>query len=513
MKDIGSGDIRKYWQVIKGRKYIFILVSLVVMSVIVWGSFFLSKKYQASSTVFIERNIISSLVRGMVLTPSVKNSLRVLTYTMNSREMLLKVIRALDLDAKLTNQKDMESVITDFQNNTGINIKGSDLFIVSYVGKEPKLVRDYVNTLVSIYIEENTSAKREGTYSANKFLTEQIGHYKGKLNEAEEKLSKFRIEKELFYAADEKTIIESIKRLSGVAGNTEMQIKEYVARKEKIQQQLSGEEPLTLAIVDNEGGGNKNIQFRLMKLEKNLPVLLIKYTEKYPEVLRIKAEIEHLKKQIEDGNHEEIVDDDIVSGTSIMNPMYQKLKEDSMKMASEIDSLKVKRSSLNDSIKKLESDLKNMPADEKILTDMMRERNTYRRIYENLLGRVGKAEVSKQMELEDKGTNFRIVDRAVMPLNPVSPDRIKMILLGILAGIAAGVGVVLLLEHFDNSIKDVDTLNTEFKYPVFAVIPRIVTQEDVNKDKKLNRTVYAISIAYLSVIGGLFIKEIVERFL
>ena len=154
-----------------------------------------------------------------------------------------------------------------------------------------------------------------------------------------------------------------------------------------------------------------------------------------------------------------------------------------------------------------------MPADKKKLTDMMRERNTYRRIYENLLGRLGQAEVSKQMELEDKGTNFRIVDRAVMPLNPVSPDRIKMILLGILAGIAAGMGVVLLLEHFDNSIKDVDTLKTEFNYPVFAVIPRIVTQEDVNKDKKFNRTVYAISLAYLSVIGGLFIKELVGRFL
>jgi hypothetical protein len=45
------------------------------------------------------------------------------------------------------------------------------------------------------------------------------------------------------------------------------------------------------------------------------------------------------------------------------------------------------------------------------------------------------------------------------------------------------------------------------------VIPRIVTEEDVNKDKKFDRTVYAISIAYLSVIGGLFIKELVRRFL
>jgi polysaccharide chain length determinant protein (PEP-CTERM system associated) len=196
MKDIGSGDVRKYWQVIKGRKYIFILVSLVVMSVIVWGSFFLPKKYQAISTVFIERNMITNLVRGMVVTPSVENRLRVLRYTMNSREMLLKVIRALDLDAKITNQEDMESVITDFQENTDINIRGSDLFRVSYTGKEPKLVRDYINTLISIYIEENTSAKREETYSANKFLTEQIGHYKGKLNESEEILSKFRIEKE-----------------------------------------------------------------------------------------------------------------------------------------------------------------------------------------------------------------------------------------------------------------------------------------------------------------------------
>src|SRR4030067_551064 len=97
MKDISQIDIKKYSQIVIRQRYLFIAVSLFCLSVIVWGSYIMPKTYEAKSTVFIERNVIKNLVQGMVVTPSLEERLRVLTYAIMSRHMLVKVINAMDL--------------------------------------------------------------------------------------------------------------------------------------------------------------------------------------------------------------------------------------------------------------------------------------------------------------------------------------------------------------------------------------------------------------------------------
>ena len=516
MKDISQIDIKRYWQIVIRRRYLFIAVSLFCLSVIVWGSYIMPKTYEAKSTVFIERNVIKSLVQGIVVTPSIEERLRVLTYAMMSRNMLLKVINAMDLDIKAKNQASMESMVKDFQDNTKIMVKGNDLFVVSYRGENPKIVRDYVNTLVSEYIEENISSKRQEAFGANKFLSDQIDFYKKKIEEAEERLMSFRREKGLTLATDERTLVSSIKQNKDEMENTEVKIKELEAKKAKMKQQLSGEEPFTVAIIDNkEKGGNLSI--RLKMLEQKIPMLLTRYTEKYPEVIKTRAEIETIKKQIEAQKQsqgaENASEGDLGSGTSMMNPLYQQLKEDLFRTDSEIDSLKAKITILNIRLKKSESEMQNIPKEKKDLADFERDRNTHQKIYEQLLSRLGRAEVSEQMEVQDKGTTFRVVDPAILPTRPVSPNRVLLILIGIAAGAAAGVGAVLLGDYLDNSIRDIDTLKSQLGLQVLAVIPKITTDDDIKKEQRLDRRVYAISLTYLTIIGGIFIREIIVSFL
>ncbi len=517
MKDISQIDIKRYWQIVIRRRYLFIAVSLFCLSVIVWGSYIMPKIYEAKSTVFIERNVIRNLVQGMVVTPSIEERLRVLTYAMMSRNMLLNVINAMDLDIKAKNEASMESIVKDFQDNTKIMVKGNDLFVVSYKGGNPKIVRDYVNTLVSEYIEENTSSKRREAFGATKFLSDQIDFYKKKIEEAEERLMSFRREKGLTLATDERTLVSSIKQNKDEMENTEVKIKELEAKKAKMKQQLSGEEPFTIAIIDKEKGDGSSLSTRLKMLEQKIPMLLTRYTENYPEVIKTRAEIETIKKQIEAQKQsqgaENASEGDLGSGTSMMNPLYQQLKEDLFRTDSEIDSLKAKITILNIRLKKSESEMQNIPKEKKDLSDIERDRDTHQKIYEQLLSRLGQSEVSEQMEVQDKGTTFRVVDPAILPTRPVSPNRVLLILIGIVAGAAAGVGAVLLSDYLDNSIRDIDTLKSQLGLQVLAVIPKITTDDDIKKEQRLDRRVYAISLTYLTIIGGIFIREIIVSFL
>jgi polysaccharide chain length determinant protein (PEP-CTERM system associated) len=391
-----------------------------------------------------------------------------------------------------------------------------ELFKVSYTGLNPKIVRDYINTLISIYVEGNTSAQREETNTANKFLSEQIAHYKNKVDEAEGKLTRFRHEKGLYYSSDEESMLKSIRDYKNGIEQLKISIETLEAKKEKIRQQLSGEKPLTLIMLDQtKTVENDPMSNKIRLLQNELDILMATYTDSYPEVIRIRAELELLQKQ--SLHQEETQIDDIMSefsmpGTSGVNPVYQQLKEELFNTESDIDSKKATVVSLSNRIKQMKTYLENIPEDNKVLSNFERDRETYKKIYEQLISRLGQAEVSKQMELENKAANFRVVDPALMPTNPISPDRVKLIILGIIAGIAAGIGVILLLDYINHSIKDVEILKADFKMPVLAVIPTIIVEEDIIKARRLDKTVYSISIAYLSVIGGLFIKELIGKF-
>ncbi len=514
MNDSNQTDLKKYLKVVNERKYLFIGVSLLVMSVIIWGSFFIPKMYEAKCTVFIERNIINSLVKSMTFTSSLEERLGVISYAMKSRSLLLKVIKELDLDVNVENAADLEELVEHFQKKTEINLvsrrgKKTDLFTVSYRNKEPKVARDYVNKLITIYVEENLTAKREDSYEANRFLSEQIQYFKTKLNKAEDKIIEFRKEKGVFIAIGENMVVEEIKIAQNSLDKIAMQKLEFNAKMKLTEEQLSREKPYTVAMLGKMTGAS--INNRVMSLQNKLSNLLVKYTENYPEVIKVKGEMEPLQSQIDSGN---LTDQETSEGTetemSTQNPLYQQLKEDLSKIKIDLAALDAKEKHLHQQVETKKAYLRDIPSEKKKLADLERERANYKGINDQLVLKLGQSEVSKQMDIQDKSDTFRIVDPAILPNKPVSPDRVMIILMGLFAGIASGLGVVFLLDSMDKSIKSLDELKS-LNLPVLAVVPRIVTDSDKTHSRRTDRMVYSCSIVYLMVIGVVFVKELINR--
>ncbi|RJQ14914.1 MAG: chain length-determining protein [Nitrospiraceae bacterium] len=518
MNDSAQMDIEKYWRIVAGRKYLFIAVSLLCLSIVVWGSYFVPEIYEAQCTVLIERNVINALVKDITVTPSIEERLRVLSYTMTSRTLLLKVIADLDLDVNGEDQAGMEKLVKNFQENTVIKMvnkggKEADWFSVTYRDRDPKVARDYINTLVRRYVEENVSAKREESSEANRFLGEQRKFFKDKLDELEEKIMTFRRNKGIFIAIDEKTIVGDIKTAHEILEALKIQKMELEAKKKLTEKQLKEEKPYTVAMLGRMKGDSVND--RMLTLQNKLNDLLVKYTENYPEVIKIKAEIETLKMQTQ--ARPAASGEDVQQGgeteMTTLNPLHQKLKEELSKFDSDLAAIAAKERHLSGLLETKKEYLRNIPMEKKGLSDLERERDNLKKIDDELVLKLGQSEVSKQMEIQDKAETFRIIDPAILPAKPVSPNRVVIILAGIIVGIACGFGAVLLLYNMDSSVKSVDELKSLFKTPVLAVIPRIVTEAELIKKKKTDRMVYGASIAYLLVICALFVKELIGRLL
>lgn len=482
------------------RKVLFLAVVLLITSVVITYSYFIPKQYRADSTVFIEKNVINRLVKGLAVSPDMDDRVRVLKYALLSRELVTRVLDEIDSVPPLANDSQKQEYITALQRRINLSVKGKgDLFIISLVDENPAFARDFINTLVRTYVEENLTAKRDETYGANRFLDEQIALFKLKLDQTEDTIIQFRRSQNVFLGNDEQSKVADIKGYLNQLDQIDLDVTTLTAKKQLLEKQLQTIEPKISLFSEERRQGS------IALLEERLDRLLLTYTENYPEVVRLKTEIEALRIRQEQNGEE---------SASIkmqgVNPVYQDTLQEKLTLEAEISSLNAKMNKLRQMIQSREEGLREVPEQRKELDRLIQERDSARKIYQELLLRLGQSEVSKQMEIGDKATTFRIVDPAILPRVPVSPNMLKMILLAIAAGIGSGVGLVMLLEKQDSSVKSIDDLKT-FGVRVLAQIPSIADPQAVRQRNNKDRWVYALAASYGLVVLALLAYESLHR--
>lgn len=486
-------DIKHYIRLIRRRNKIFVFTSLFIMTSFIAASNLAPEVYEASSTVFIERNIINSMIKDITINPSLEERLNVLSYSMKSRSLITKVLEDIDVNLEAENHEETNKLIEQLQENTVIEIdkdrsrgNNMNLFIVSFRGDDPEFARDYVNALVRRYIEENLSAKRDEAYEANRFLSDQITYFKDNLDKIESGIVDFRKERGIFIATDERRVVEDIKAAQYKLDEIENQKKELNAKKKLIEKQIKKEYP-----------------DMMISLQGRLNELLLKYTENHPEVILMKSRIDALKKMSRNSTvnvHDSQRDE---ADAALLNPLYHKSREDLASTELELAGLRAKEESIEKQLDAKKAYLRSIPFEKKKLADMEGERDIYKGIYEKLILRLGQSEVSKQMELQEKAATFRIVDPAVLNNKPVSPDRVKIMLLGILAGFTGGMGTVLFLDKTDNSIRSLAVLKS-IGLPVLAVIPTVESLKEATGRRKREIALYTFAGMYMVCILTVF---------
>jgi polysaccharide chain length determinant protein (PEP-CTERM system associated) len=496
-----QNEVTKYLKIIFRHRYLFVSVSLLVMTAITAYSYLMPEQYQSDSTVFIEKNIINNLVKGIAMTPDLSDKIKVLKFALLSRDIVTKVLEDIDSDIFTKSKSERQHYITNLRERIMITVKGEELFIVSLIDSDPKFAQEFINTLVSKYVEENVSAKREESYGANRFLVEQLDTFKAKLDQAETAIIDFRKKQGVYLSMDERTDLAEIKQFMREIEDIELQLQTLKARQGRLIQQLDSLDK-TVDIFSEAGGGGHIVQ-----LERRLGDLLLRYTENYPEVVRLKAELEGLKNRA-------ATDPGDSTGTTRMtslNPLYQEVQQKMFEVETEISSFEAKKKNLKELVTQREKNLHEVPVNKKELAVLIQERDSHREIYQELLKRMGQSEVSKQMEISDKTSTFRIVDPANYPEIPVSPNMVKMIFLAIFGGLGCGLGAVVLLDYFDTSVNDPQQLE-ELGVEVLAMIPNIADGvADVQAGKR-DRTLYVAGTLYLSGFVVLLIYEALHRY-
>ncbi len=467
-------QFERYARILLQHKRVVVVVALLVMTLGVVISYVLPKKYEAQSTVFIEQSVISELVKGIATTPSMEAKIKVLTVAMMSRETLFKVMRILDKDVEFASDMEREAYITDLRERISIRLdEKRGIFFISFQDSDPRYARDFVNTITQVYIESNTASKRDESLEATRFLSDQIESFKKRLDAVEDEINQYKAEHGLQLATDETTIRFEI-------ADAERKLEAIRARRLELETKLQ---------LMPSGTGRSG---HLVDMERQLAALLTAYTDQHPKVVRLQGQIRAVKNSPSGG----------MTGNSgsAAKTLIQ----------AEIDAAALQEKAQLATIDEKTELLRRIPTLRTGLNELLRKKENETLIYTQLVTRYGQSEVSKQMEMENKSMNFRVVDPAVMPDTAISPQRVPIMLLSALAGIGIGIAVIMvpyIMRGSVESLSDLRTLNQR----VLAVLPAVPKPKEERIRVRGDRIFLSFATVYFLLLVAVGIMEALGR--
>ena len=504
-------DVKRYVGISLRRRYMAIGVALAVLSVFTWGSFVVPKVYEASATVSIENvGIIKPLIQGVGFSVSMQERQTNIRNRITSRNIVERVIDKIGMTAKLKDRSQVDEMAASVQKSLLVTMRSSseresDLFTVAYRGNDPKVVRNLVDELVREFIDDSVQFQRTDAVGAYDFIEGQLNEYKEKLESSDKRIREFRERNPQMIPQSENTIAGRIETFQTARIDSEIRLKELTRKRESLRQQLSGEKELTVAFVTKEGSPESRLNY----LNNQLMVLMTKYTDNYPEVVKTKSEIDELQKQMALPSGAKNTGSD--GEMKAVNPVYRQIKEEMQRTETDIESLKARMEELAKQQDVGQKILGQKPKEQEEWSKLQRDRTVYQKVYDDLLQKLENARVSKNLELADKSTKYRVVDPPLLPRIPVQPNRVLLIILGLLLGVASGAGTAIALDYLNFSFKDEDSLHKALNLPVLAAVPSVVIEADVQAEEVLDKKVITAALAYLSLIGIVFVVEILYR--
>jgi uncharacterized protein involved in exopolysaccharide biosynthesis len=237
--------------------------------------------------------------------------------------------------------------------------------------------------------------------------------------------------------------------------------------------------------------------------KRELDDLLRRYSVKHPDVIRIKNEIAAVEEQAKAQGSKDSL------GTlwaPVTSPLAQVLRKQIAGLDSEAISLQSQIEGLRREVGKYQSRIDNTPVRGIELGKISRTYDITLRKYQDLLAKGLESELSENMEKKQKGEQFQVIDPANFPLKAFRPNRQRIILVGLLAGLAAGFGLAFLWETLDRSFKHSEELNGYIDLPVLATLPAVLTRGSVLDERRAHGLLVLASIGLL-VVGLVCVRQ------
>ena len=465
-----------------GSRHKWVVISSILVSLAAAGIYctVAPKSYRSETLLAVEeRQIPESYVQG-VAEGNVEQRIFLIQRQMRSQTLLGKIVKDFNLYPKVLASKGWAFVIAKVASDIKVELFGKkpqanfvphnsvEAFTVSFAHEDPEVAMQVAGAVAGQFILENSKARAETAEGTTEFIDLEAQDAHRALEQQDNEIRRFKAEHigELpeqmepnLRALDRLqndliSINDSIHRLSDRLAALGKSVQEY--------KQLGGE---TAAPSGGRAGTNRVLA--LKDARERHAKLSAEFTENYPDVVVAKEEIARLEKQLVEPSRPGA----IAPGGTPPDTYFEDLKRQEDEANAEMISLKGRREALHIEKHDYEKRVAAGPAVEQELQILMRHYDNLKNNYRSLLDKQLNARISENLEKQQKGSQFRVVDPANLPLAPEKPNRALIMILSLAFGCVSGMGIALMKERRNPQFHRVEEIKSLSSLPLLSAIP------------------------------------------
>ncbi len=482
------------------RKWWVLLSFCAVMISVASLTIALPDLYRATATVAVER---LQPEPGSSPTGDLEMRLHTLSQEVLSRPHLLALIDRFDLYPGMRRElasgevlarrmrKDVTFELKEVQQPWGrLATVG---FALSYRGMDPETVAAVTNALSMLFVEGDETLRQGQNARAVSSLEVQLEEVKKELEIQERRIAAFK-QLHIGELPEQMELnLSTLGRMNAQLSLANDAVARAKERRATLLRQLDATEPRQSRVDP--------VEDRILSLRQELAALRQSYTDKYPNVARLKAEIAELERRREasGGTPNESATSAEDEGDSTESALAA---EELRRVDAEIESLADEQQKLKEALRDYQSRVENAPGREQELQALARDYATTKALYESLLKRYEEAQLSGAAGGASSTERFRILEAAMVPREPVAPNRLRLLLTGLVLALAAAAGIAVLAEQSDTSFHSVDDLRAFTRVPVLATIPQLPCKSDTMRRRRRFGLVAAAALLGMALLAG-----------
>jgi polysaccharide chain length determinant protein (PEP-CTERM system associated) len=494
-------ELGDYLDIVRRHKYWVLIPAIVLIALSGLVAYLLPATYKSEGLILIEsQEIPNDLVRSTV-TSYADQRIEVIKQRIMTTAKIMTLVKKYNLYPDLRKKSPVSAIVGLFRENIAVKMVEANVtdprsgrarratiaFKVSFMDKSPQLAQKVANDLVTEFLVENTRVRTDRASETTKFLEAEANKFKKQIQLTEKKIAEFKDE----YSDSLPELLDHnltvTERLQTELAYNQNQIQALKDLAITLRLELVNINPYITQQIPSVGSQRpvETATQKLFQAQAEYDRLSAKYSKNHPDLKALSNQIVDLEKQAKE--EAKSIDGDSSSNAQfkrMRNPIYGQL---SAKInASEREAIRLQ--SRNEIIKK-----KMVDYDERIVRthqvkraydDLTRDHENKLRKYEELRSKQLEAELAQNLESENKGESFSLIEPPLVPSKAEKPDRVKLFVMGVVASIGVGLGLALLMEMLFGGVRGYNQMSRIIGQAPLVVIPMITSSEDILKKKK-----------------------------
>jgi polysaccharide chain length determinant protein (PEP-CTERM system associated) len=517
----GEGvNLQQYVDIIR-RRHMYFLIPFFLGWLVVWSaSWVLPSKYKSGTLILVEQPSMPKDYVTPNITDDLQTRLASITQQILSRTRLLHIIDELNLYADKRGHLNEDELVDRMRKDIDIELV-KDLyghitsFNIFFSSHDPHVAQQVTGELTNLFISENLELRQQKSEDTTKFLEQQLEAARQNLAEQEEKV---RVYKDQHLGELPSQLSSNVQILSGLQAQLQSEQDGLNSDRQQnayLQSMLEQARALQRTPKSENGApvGVPALDQELDKLKAQLAYLSSIYTERHPDVRKLKDQIAKTEKMRDQAladlkagatsgstNSSTSTTNDLDSRDGAATVQLQgQLKANQIDMTNKENDIAALKSKIDDYQRRLNEE----PAREQQYADLTRGYEQSKANYDELLKKKNSSQMATSMELLQQGEHFQMIDPPSLPLKPDFPNRLKFCAIGLGIGIALGGALAGGTEFLDDRLYNEKALKVLLPVDVISEIPPLTSpQEERKQARKLLGGWAAAALVFATILAG-----------